>query len=477
MSNSSKFNYYQTVKMSDNQQAHYIIDHLPQNKSDISSIPEQKEIVKDKDGEKANDAFRIAKSAGYVATPVITGMGLTMMFTAGNDQFGISHVIRLLGVPVAIGGIVIDTIKFPFAGTVSVGALIWGFLLKLKSLITKENPDIKQTKEIMNSFAHRFANTIQLLVALKLETPESINEKFQNFLKKNDSQGLEALCALTALNTAYASRALSSKSIILANGKVLHKKYCPSKGREIFDCVVKVRDLLRKLNFHKKSNREVTPVIIKWVPIIKECLQSKDISTKEHLMTSLSQPPNEFPSMEDFEMIDQIVYHLKNIGKNAIHEKPLKANATYIQQNSLHLIPSHLVPSTQTVQETNVSDTSACILLDHQTKQILSDAVVGSDGYLYNKSVAVNLLRQRRISRYIEFYSASGPTYPLAEHEELQLDPITCNNIEYPVVANDGRVYDRATAIYMINSKSIGVGGIVLENYIECPNMNLWERN
>ena len=61
--------------------------------------------------------------------------------------------------------------------------------------------------------------------------------------------------------------------------------------------------------------------------------------------------------------------------------------------------------------------------------------------------------------------------------EELHIDPITCNDIEYPVVANDGRVYDKTTVVNLINSKSVGVGGLVLKNYIECPNMSMWAHN
>ena len=484
----------------------FITNNLPKPSS--STPEEQRFETKDVDNEKANEALEIAKNYALVSTPIITKIGLEMMFHSGHDDFGIGTVFKMLGLPVAVGGIVLDTIKFPITGTISLGALFWGTLLKIKSLFTKESHDEKQIKEITNSFMQRFGNTIRLLVGLKLETAESINDSFQNYFKKHDNNGLEALCALTTLNTAYASRALSSDSVLLANGKVLHKKHCPKEGLEIFNLVVKVKNSLRQLGLHQKSNREATPMIIKWIPLLKSCLESKDKIS----ITNSFPDKMEVPDFETCNILDKIIRNLKQIGKNVVNKKPLDKNSKYMHKSSLQGLPKEkkspkeLINANKSGNLSNANKSGnllnanksgnllnanksgnllnanksgnlsnvPSVFIDKKNKNEILDAVVADNGYLYNRSTAEELLFAGDISRYYLLYSANGPKSLSVGHEDFKIDPITCEEIENLVICNDGRFYDRDTANDLIRAKLIGVGGILIENYIECPYFKSW---
>lgn len=448
----------------------FITNNLP--KPSNSTPEEQRFETKNVDDEKANEALVIAKNFALASTPIITKIGLEMMFHSGHDDFGIGTVFRMLSLPVAVGGIVLDTIKFPITGTISLGALFWGTLLKIKSLFTKESHDKKQIKEITNSFMQRFGNTIRLLVGLKLETAESINESFQNYFKKHDNNGLEALCALTTLNTAYASRALSSDSVLLANGKVLHKKHCPKEGLEIFNLVVKVKNSLRQLGLHQKSNREATPMIIKWIPLLKSCLESKDkISITDSFPDKM-----EVPDFETCNILDKIIRNLKQIGKNVVNKKPLDKNSKYMHKSSLHGLPKEKKSPKELINANKSGNLSnvPSVFIDKKNKNEIFDAVVADNGYLYNRSTVRELLFTGDISRYYLLYSANGPKSLSVGHEDFKIDPITCEEIENLVICNDGRFYDRDTANDLIRAKLIGVGGILIENYIECPYFKSW---
>jgi len=461
----------------------FISGHLPINNS-TSNESQNAPVPKDVDSERAKNALDHAKGGAVASAPIVTGIGLAMMFSPGHDRFGISDVIRILGFPVAVGGLVIDTVKLPFTATYSVGALFWAGILKFKSLFTRPNKDEQQTREIMESFAHRFANTMQLLVAMNLETPESIVDKFDKYQTGKSSREFAALCALTTLNTAYASRALLAPSILLANGKVLHRQNCPKQGLDIFESVLEIRNVLRQLNLHRKNNREATPIVLQWVPILKQALENKDYQIDSSLDKNTR------------DMLTNLVTLLRQIGKRATSKKPLKQKATSLQNDSLtsaQQVPYRVIVSTQNLREQTTStqqneQTTSTQqneqtrstqhneerLIDPQTHEVIIDAVVGSNGLLYNHSTAQTLLSSRTITRFIKFYSAGGPNQVIKNSEELTIDPITCNDIEKPVVANDGRVYDEETALNLIQNHAIGVGGQVLTDYINCPSMAYW---
>jgi len=465
----------------------YVTDHLPINNNG-TQLTKNAPIPVNRDNERANRALSNAATAAVMAAPITTAMGVAMMFNSGHDSWGINHVIRMLGVPVAIGGLVVDTAKLPFVGGYSIGSLFWGLILKTKSLFTRPDRDEQQTREIMESFAHRFANTMQLLVALKLETPETIVDKFNKYQKGENSQGLGALCALTTLNTAYASRGLSQPSILLANGKVLHQEHCPQKGLDIFNSVVDVRNLLRQLGLHRKSNREATPIVLQWVPIIKQALED------DNYQIEIDVP------IDTQEILMKIIVLLKKISRRATSQKQLKNTVESLHEQSLvsvQLVPQRVIISTvdresprqipqespqqiprespqQIPRESPQQIPSSLTFIDPETQETIVDAVIGNNGRLYNHSTAQTLIQTRRISHFVKFYSAGGPSNPRRDSEELSIDPITCNEIEHPVVGNDGRIYDRETALNLQHAGLVGVGGIVVTSYIECPNLSQW---
>ena len=96
---------------------------------------------------------------------------------------------------------------------------------------------------------------------------------------------------------------------------------------------------------------------------------------------------------------------------------------------------------------------------------------MGSDGFLYNYETAQKLYATTQITRFIKFYSAGGPLNVIKNSEEFIIDPITCDEINNHVVANDAHIYDQSTAINLINNNMIGVACIVITDFIECPEM------
>ena len=446
------------MSRNDNIINNYVEGHLPNDDPtslNIQNVPEPK----NKDNEIAKDCFQNSKEAAIMSAPVMTGLGLMMILTPGDDQFGIGSAIRMLGVPAAIGGLVVDVVKLPFTVTWSISAFVAGVVFKIKSLFTNKKNE-QQIREITESFMHRFANTMQLLVALKLETAETITNKLNDYKNGKDSSGLASLCALTILNTAYASRRLPDSSILLANGKILRREHCPKIHTDIFDSVLEIRNLLRQLDLHRKSNSDAISIILKILPVLKKSLENKNYS--DELL--LDEKNNKFL----FELNEL----LKDIGTKLTNYKYSKNNITELRNNSN--ISINNIPERVKDAILNDSNTLNDSFVDYHTKELITDAVVGSNGFLYNYSTARKLYETKQLTRFLKFYSAGGPSNPQKNSEEFIIDPITCNEIENHVVANDGHIYDRSTAIYLINNKMIGVGYIIITYYINCPEMLKW---
>lgn len=446
----------------------YVTDKLPQ-KPYHSNLQNQNTTTENKHKIKAEKAFKLSKEAGFLTLPVLTGLGLTMLQSLFSNnksgmQGGIDTAIGMAGVPMTIGGFVIDVIKAPVTGSIAIGAFGYALLQKSLSWFTSTNTDENQINEITESFQQRFLSTIQILIALKIETEESITEKFEQ-LKNSNPNGFMTLVAITILNSAYASRCCGKDTILLANGNILHKKHCPQSGIEIFNMIVELRNFLCDLDYNTKTNKETMPMIIKWLPIIKQALEDDSMEI-------------EF-SDESYDNLNKCIYLLKKISKKIIKLKSITKNEDKLQDLSsdkIRKIPYKIIATRKPYEVTSISTTTNSsnqeavvpILYDYENKNIINDAVVGSNGYLYNKLSAIDLQKKNKISRFIKLYSAGGPMNPDKNSSELKIDPITCEEIKQTVIANDGRIYDLTTVLRLIQNKQIGMGGSIITDYIIC---------
>lgn len=429
-----------------------------QLQNDNNNIEQKPVIVENQDTKISKEMLTTGIDSLKCCAPIFTYTGIMMLTTKGSDRFGIGDGIRLLGIPVAIGGIVVDVLKFPVTTTFSLVSFAASAIFKIKSFFTKTSKDGDHNKEILDSFNQRFANTMKILVSLNLETPETIADKINDFKDNIKSKKFLSLCALTLLNSAFASRRLDNNSILLSNGKILHKKHCPKKYLPIFDVTIELRNALRSLGLHNKSNSDASPIIIEYIPIIKNIIEDDNYKFNNNLSISKKL------------YINKLTKILKITSKFLVTGNPSQKLLSSIEKNSMTNIenmPSHVL-------DINNNDNNNSVFIDFSTKEKIVYAVIGDDGNLYNLETAKYLINTNKLNRFTILYSAGAPLNLDRNSDEFIIDQISCDEIKNHVVCNDGRIYDRDMALNLIQNNLIGIGAIKLTDFIECPNMLKW---
>jgi hypothetical protein len=384
---------------------------------------------KEKYKNKAKSDFESAGFAAMATLPVVTGTGIVMMFNGDKDRFGISDMVRILGLPIAIGGIVIDTIKAPFTILGALAFALKGLKNGFISLFHHDKKVDYQTKEIIDSFFHRFGNTMQILVHLNLETPESILAK----MKSKDTVQLSVLCALTTLNTAFASRYLNNNSILLSNGKILHKEHCPKDGLEIFNSVEKLKLVIKGIAPLMTNNKNASGFIMPWIPLIKGILENK--IKIEDAAKNLSE--------QNLVYLKSIITTMTNVGELITDKKEfVKKIDSSLQSTS----------ATQ-LQLQPIIDNKQIVFLDVNNKDIVHPAVY-KDGLLYEYN-SKSYCQKHEI---IKFY----------HDQNLDIDPITTQKIKDAVIANDGHLYDLSTVQEYKSKGFRGFDGSIISHWIPC---------
>jgi len=483
----------------------YLANNLPKAAHDGQQQQHQKQEIAQhladrKDRDETKEVFVLAGQSALMTAPVVTAAGIAMMFSpySRSGHMDFTLCIRMLGVPVAIGGIVVDAVKLPVLATFSLGAALYGVGRWLKSLVVRPSDTETQKKEIMQSVARRFANTCQLLVSMQMETAHTILDKIQQFQdvdlkeeKKNSDKknGMAMLCGFTALNTAFASRRLDATCILLANGKVLFRNKCPSQGRPFFDAILRVRALLTRAGLDNKTNAQATPLMLEWLPLLKALLELQ-FADKETIESD-----NRIPvDSNQRALILGLVREMHKAGLCAIGTSQLKKNEyamSIAARETVHGVP-HLAPppvrdqiegvirfDADTPVGSSSSSSSLCpaperkVFVDsHDRTKITSFPVVGEDGMIYDSARAAS----RKVVGQILYAcrdEASSGNACYADHDDLRVDPITCNELVTPVVANDGFLYDASTFELLKQQQFVGRGGVVLVSCVPCRH-NLW---
>lgn len=221
------------------------------------------------------ESMRNTKDLAWKTLPVVTAFGIEWA-TQKNMPF-----LSLIGIPIAVGGIPIDILKFPFMALGTIASLPKTAITGLMALSEKKfNAEEAQTDKIMGSVKIRLANTCRLLIVMKLETEESIAKKI-----RANGRDLQVLISLTALNTAFASRFIADDSILLANGNTLNLRNCPAEGIDILSYILEIKNTLRDLKLHEMSDDEAASFIIGTVPTVKRLLENPciDESISPHI--------------------------------------------------------------------------------------------------------------------------------------------------------------------------------------------------
>jgi len=544
----------------------YLADHLPPAHDDDGlgvRVPQEiaQHRAESKEQEEIKEAFSVAGDAAFMAAvPVVTAAGIAMIFSPSSrgSYMDFTACIRMLGVPVAIGGLVVDAVKLPVLSVFSLGAVLYGVGRWVKSLFVKPNDVAAQKKEIMESAAHRFANTCQLLVSMRLETPNSILDKIKSFQEataaknKQEKRGMALLCGLTALNTAFASRRLDASCILLANGRVLFRKKCPSEGRPFFDAILRLRELLKRAGLDNKSNAQATPLLLEWLPLLKTLTEVQLVVDRgvdlraNNLLVAMSVEQRELTIALVQEIhragtcaigssqLKQHEYAMSNAAHDTVRDVPdlasppslsasvASANAVGNQAQGIIVIPrmesfpsssssnknhdacsasassaaasaaaaspvaavasSSSLASASAIQgikkvknNNNAGRQMFVDSLDHLP--ITSLAMVGSDGLIYDATRAAARTPSNQTHPLQVLYACrdddGSSTMYWRDHEDLRVDPITCNELVSACVGNDGFIYDAATFAFAKKEQYVLRGGVVMVSCVPCRS-DLW---
>lgn len=432
----------------------------------------------------AKQAIDASEEAALATLPVVSASGLGMMFFCSGDGGGrVSHfddIIRLIGLPIFIGGIVIDSVKAPVTATFSLGALLWSGVLAFKSLFTSPPKHKKQYEEILESAVLRFANTLKLLVGMKLETAESIYAKLNEPWKEKKNRNMSIFIALTLLNTAFASRSLYSSlgnpMILLANGKLLYQEDCPEKGLVTFKLVRMMADTFRRAGYHNKTLQEVAPLITSVIPLFKKELEK---NTNSSVITTEEKFSEKHLQVLQSQLFRELLANLKEAVKISMQvaTKQLTKKEDMLQlytQIQIASIPESVLrdasQSIHEVYENNQNESENKNKMRRRwvdkTGSVVRDAVVGSDSCLYDQRDAQLKVSLGSLSCFIRLHCAGGPYQASPDHEDTQIDHITTELLENCVIANDGHFYSKTTADNFIKGHFLGLGGVIITRYI-----------
>jgi hypothetical protein len=212
-----------------------------------------------------------AKSAGSMALPTLTMAGIGMLTAPSSGGY---DILRPLGLPLTIGGFVIDVVKAPVCLAVATEEGARAGITKLISLLFEKSGPQQALNNIFKSFLLRMRETATLLVALGLEDETALDQK----LKSGD---IEELVGLTLLHTAYASRRRHD-GLLFANSKILTRKDCPEEGYELFDKVIALKESIKEAlklagiqsfaatkEKEKEVELEESRVVCQWIKLIK----------------------------------------------------------------------------------------------------------------------------------------------------------------------------------------------------------------
>ena len=341
----------------------------------------QVEVIKNHFSDTAKELGSNAAGAAFLSLPVVTGLGLSMMFTksSGND-YGMSSLFRALGFPVFVGGIFIDAVKLPFTLAASIFNGVAAGVYGLLGLTHSNRKDYEnQVKSIYKSFDMRLRKTMFIISLLEIETPQNLfNEE------KQDEADLSVVL-MTLLYTAFDSRNLDGDKLQLASGAMLTRENTPISGRPIFDELLKLKKHLQKT---LSDNPEVAiPQFIDQLriimPLLKEKNNIRNITNPDIVhINALQNAKTATASLLHIKAL--VARHLNNARSNHRSVKDVKPEAIRNMHTSLN---RHLESSEGGL---------AGPLNDHISFDAYKDPVLANDGVYYNRETAENLIRNRQ---------------------------------------------------------------------------------
>jgi hypothetical protein len=254
----------------------------------------------------SNDALKNAKGFASSALPWVTAAGLVLLTEKEHKSMGVVDLsgLKYLGLPLAMGGAVIDVIKAPICLVVASEEAVRAGVCKLASYVFENGPGHDTVNQVFKSFLIRLQITASILVKLELEKEDILDRTLK-------SGQMEKLIGLTLLYSAYDSRHCSEKEgIVLATGEIFLEKHCPSDERykQLFKKTVELKNLIKEvlaslnLGEGEQALREEANVICKWIRIIYRNKLLKEEEAPEY-------------SSAEIAIINKIMDEIKNLAR------------------------------------------------------------------------------------------------------------------------------------------------------------------
>lgn len=433
--------------------------------------------------EKRDSAWENSKTAACHATPWITKLGFDMLTCSpakGNDTLGILVLLEIfakaLGLPVLIGGLVIDTIKAPFALVVMGEEAVRAGVCGLASTVIGPKPsDAPQIEALYASFLLRFREAISLAVYIDEETQEGLEKKFAE-----DSQ--MDMITIAFLLTAWHSRTQPDHRLLLATGKYLNHEDCPEELRPFLQVVVTCREEIRK-SFPHNLNQPLTSQHVKqfldrwFIPIRRAIAHNtplelswarSDTSGGGGVVRALNDDDDADVKREQ-QSIKQTLKALQGLLREAKRREVafLKQQgisySTSVTAEQVLQFRDRMMAATLSTTEEEETVTTASRAPPPSSGDESPIIVSTTSPETENIRIWKEKQRERRAAMAQRRYRNTGNV------PEEYIDPVTKEMMVVPVLANDGIYYDHFTAWYMKEHNQRGCRGIVITQYHEDP--------
>lgn len=212
----------------------------------------------------AKKAAENAAEGAFKMLPIYGGLGLLLLAAPNKDPIA---MVKPLAPFLAIGGFIVDVIKFPFYFAYATEEAARAGITKIASVILEKSPELEFEKSMLESFIIRFMQTAKLACALGLYDAEQMRVKL-------DAGDIEDLIGLTLLHTAYVSRYAMDNHLLLANDHYLDRADCPQKGLALFDLCHEAKEIIRDAlggmpqRLDNERHQRDSNIVSNWIPYI-----------------------------------------------------------------------------------------------------------------------------------------------------------------------------------------------------------------
>jgi hypothetical protein len=268
---------------------------------------------------KATEALRNAKEATKAILPVVTAGAVGLMLKKPSGGY-LRMDLRPLGLLLLPGVIILDVLKLPFAVGIATEEAIRGCIPKTRAAATAQGPDDPQAATeaaLLASGEERMKSVVKALLAMNLETRESLQERI-------DNHHYGDLVAYTLLATAFASRNEVGDTLQTATVGKVSWPQVPDQDRPLFALVVKLKNKLHSAHTSPKDDNASARWVSEWMPSIVQAVHSNSLIAVEGV------------NSEQIKKCNEVVDLVRQIAENAM-------SLDFVSDRAEEFCPRHLM--------------------------------------------------------------------------------------------------------------------------------------